>query len=140
VVSWANESLSPNGIELDRFSRFRTVHLCAQHKHSQAGRDMSNKGPRLLCTVWAMRLYNRHVNYDIYDNFYYGPAVGGIKRYRDPSVCLSHGAAALGARLLKAICTLAACSLAMCGLRTRPRTEVDPPRVELHILSPPPGR
>ena len=27
--------------------------------------------------------------------------------------------------------TLAACSLAMCGLRTRPRTDVDPPRVEL---------
>ena len=27
--------------------------------------------------------------------------------------------------------TLAACSLAVCGLRTRPRTDVDPPRVEL---------
>jgi len=27
--------------------------------------------------------------------------------------------------------TLAACSLAMRGLRTRPRTDVDPPRVEL---------
>jgi len=39
--------------------------------------------------------------------------------------------------------TLAACSLAICGLRTRPRTDVDPPRVELpyagtgHIVSPP---
>jgi len=46
----------------------------------------------------------------------------------------------------QAIGTLAACSLAMCGLRTRPRTDVDPPRVELpssgggHIVSPPPGR
>ena len=51
---------------------------------------------------------------------------GGIKQYRDPSVCvsvcLSHGAAALG--------TLAAYSLATCGLWTRPRTDVDPPRVE----------
>jgi len=27
--------------------------------------------------------------------------------------------------------TLAACSLAMCRLRTRPWTDVDPPRVEL---------
>jgi len=27
------------------------------------------------------------------------PAVVGIKRYRDPSVCLSHGAAVLGAQL-----------------------------------------
>ena len=27
------------------------------------------------------------------------PYGGGIKRYRDPSVCLSHGAAALGAHL-----------------------------------------
>ena len=38
---------------------------------------------------------------------------------------------ALGAQLLYAIGTLAACSLAMCGLLTRPRTDVDPPRVEL---------
>jgi len=58
------------------------------------------KAASIVHSVWAMRLYNRHVNYDIYDNLYYGPAVGGIKRYRDPSVCLSHGAAALGARLL----------------------------------------
>ena len=35
------------------------------------------------------------------------------------------------AQLPWAIGTLAACSLAMCGLRTRPRTDVDPPRVEL---------
>jgi len=47
------------------------------------------------------------------------------------SVCLSHGAAALGAQLPLAIHALAAHSLAMCGLRTRPRTDVDPPRVEL---------
>ena len=49
---------------------------------------------------------------------------GGIKRYRDPSVCLSQP------RLYG---TLAACSLAtashLCGLRTRPRTDVDPPRI-----------
>jgi len=38
---------------------------------------------------------------------YYAPAVGGIKRSLDPSVCLSDGAAALG--------TLAACSLATAG-------------------------
>ena len=35
------------------------------------------------------------------------------------------------AQLPYAIDTLAAYSLAMCGLRTRPRTDVDPPRVEL---------
>ena len=46
------------------------------------------------------------------------------------SVCLSHGAAAIGAQLPWAIGTLAACSLAMCILRARPRTDVDPPRVE----------
>jgi len=28
---------------------------------------------------------------------FYASALGGIKRYRYPSVCLSHGAAALGA-------------------------------------------
>ena len=60
---------------------------------------------------------------------------GGIKRYRDPSVCLSvclsQSAAALGPQLPQAISTLAACSLAMCGLQTRSRTDVDPPRVEL---------
>ena len=58
-----------------------------------------------------------------------------MKRYREPSVCLSvrlsHGVAALGVQLPLAIGTLAACSLAVCGLRTRPRTEVDPLRVEL---------
>ena len=48
--------------------------------------------------------------------FYYAPAVGGIKRYRDPSVCLSQGAAAVGAQLPKAIGTLAArYSLATAG-------------------------
>jgi len=50
------------------------------------------------------------------------------------SVCMSHGAAALGAQLLYAIGTLlpaAGRPPQMCGLRTRPRTDVDPPRVEL---------
>ena len=56
---------------------------------------------------------------------------GGILEQRDPSVCLSHGAAAIGAQLPQPIGTLAACSLAMCGLWTSPRTDVDPPRVEL---------
>ena len=46
------------------------------------------------------------------------------------SVCLSVPAA-IGAQLPWAIGTLAACSLAVCGLRTRPRTDVDPPQVEL---------
>jgi len=52
------------------------------------------------------------------------PSYGGIKRYRDPSVCLS-------VPWRSCPNTLAACSLAVCGLRTRPRTDVDPPRVEL---------
>jgi len=56
------------------------------------------------------------------------------------SVCLSHGAAALGAQLPYAMGTLAARQLnhrrssEMCGLRTRPRTDVDPPRVELPLV------
>ena len=45
------------------------------------------------------------------------------------SVCLS--IPAIDAQLSWAIGTQTACSLAMCGLRTRPRTDVDPPRVEL---------
>ena len=66
---------------------------------------------------------------------FYAPAVGGIKRYRDssdcvivcpyfcPSICPSLGCS-----------TLAACRWPppeMCGLRTRPRTDVALPRVEL---------
>jgi len=43
-----------------------------------------------------------------------------------PSVCPT-------AQLPYAIGTLAACSLAMSGLQTRPRTDVDPPRVELPL-------
>ena len=72
---------------------------------------------------------------------YYTPAVGGIKRYRDtsvcPSVCLSQprlklaGCVAqllgLSARWLPA----AGQTPQMCGQPTRPRTDVDPPRVEL---------
>ena len=42
-----------------------------------------------------------------------------------PSVCLSRGAAALGYRLSHRR------PPEMCGLRTRPRTDVDPSRVEL---------
>jgi len=43
----------------------------------------------------------------------------------DPSVCLSHGAAALGYRHAGCL------QLSHGGLRTHPRTDVDPPRVEL---------
>jgi len=35
------------------------------------------------------------------------------------------------AQLSQAMGTLVACSVAMCGLWTRPRTNVDPPRVKL---------
>ena len=57
-----------------------------------------------------------------------------------PSVCPSpRCAAAQGAQLTLAGGIIyhlagAARSLAMCGLRTRPRTDVDPPRVELTSL------
>ena len=54
------------------------------------------------------------------------PAYGGIKRYRDPSlcpsICLSHGAAALGYRHSGCLQLSHDC---------RPWTDVDPPRVEL---------
>jgi len=56
-----------------------------------------------------------------------------------PAVCPScpRRAAALGYRHAGCL----QCSSAMCGLRTRPRTDVDPPRVELpsaaHIVLPP---
>ena len=54
------------------------------------------------------------------------PAYGGIKRYRDPSlcpsICLSHGAAALGYRHSGCLQLSHDC---------RPWTGVDPPRVEL---------
>jgi len=55
------------------------------------------------------------------------PPQGGIKQYRDPSVCLSHGAAALGYRH-------AGC-LQLSQVRTadRPWTDVYPPRVELPL-------
>ena len=65
----------------------------------------------------------------------------GIERYSDPSVCLSvcpsvgcmHAGCvaqlpSLSARWLPA----AGRPPEMCGLRARPRTNVDPPRVELH--------
>ena len=46
------------------------------------------------------------------------------------SVCLSHGAAALGKGYRHADCPQLSHRrpLEMCGLRTRPRTDVDPPR------------
>jgi len=57
---------------------------------------------------------------------------GGIKRYRDPSVCLSQPRCvaqlpSLSARWLPA----AGRPPEMFGLRTRPRMDVDPPPVEL---------
>ena len=55
---------------------------------------------------------------------FYAPAVSGIKRYRDPSVCLSQPGCGHA--------DLAACSWPDAGdVRTRPRTDVDPPRVEM---------
>ena len=64
------------------------------------------------------------------------PPYGGIKRYCDTSVCLSQPR--------PQACWLPAAGRPpdMCGLRTRPRTDVDPPRVELpsaggYIISPP---
>ena len=60
------------------------------------------------------------------------------------SVFLSHGAAALGYRHAGCLQLSHRRPSEMCGLRTRPHTDVDPPRVELpsaageHIVSPPP--
>ena len=62
-----------------------------------------------------------------------------FKRYRDPSVCLtvclsvclSRGAAALDCRLAGCRQLSHSRPPEMRGLRTRPRTDVDPPRVEL---------
>jgi len=56
---------------------------------------------------------------------------GGIKRYRDPSVCLSHGAAALGYRHAGCLQLCHRQPPEMCGLRTRPLTDVDLLRVKL---------
>jgi len=69
----------------------------------------------------------------------YAPVVGGgIKRYRDPSVCLSapgcsspRRAAALGCRHSGCLQLSHRRPPEVCGLRTHPRTGVDPPRVEL---------
>jgi len=59
------------------------------------------------------------------------PRGGGITRYRDPSLCLFHGAAALGYRHAGCLQLSHHPPSEMCGLRTSPRTDVDPPRVEL---------
>ena len=58
--------------------------------------------------------------------YYYAPAVWGAlcDTALGPSVCLS---VCPSPRRAVAVGTLASCSLAMCGLRTRPRTDVDPP-------------
>ena len=70
-------------------------------------------------------------------NCYAPPDVGGIKRYCDPSVrpsvrlsvCPSLGYSTLVAWRTCLGYRHADCLL--CGLRTHPRTDVDPPRVEL---------
>jgi len=78
------------------------------------------------------------------------PWGGGINQHRVPSVCLSVCPMTQLPRLL-ARRTLAACILAPPAtrdVRTRPRTDVDPPRFlpllnchrRRHIVSPPPGR
>ena len=51
-----------------------------------------------------------------------GVGVRDIKRYRDPSVCLSQP------RLLARWLPAAGRPPEMCGLRTRPRTDIDPRR------------
>ena len=60
------------------------------------------------------------------------PTVGGIKQYRDPSVCpsvcLSHGACSfLGYRHAGCLQLCHCRPPEMCGLRTRPRKDVDSP-------------
>ena len=56
------------------------------------------------------------------------PRGGGIKRYRDPSICLSHGAAVcLDYRHAGCLQLSHRRPPGMCGLWTRPRTDVDPP-------------
>jgi len=65
---------------------------------------------------------------------YYAPCCvfgGGIKRYRDPSVCLSHGAAALGYRHAGCLQLCHRQPPEMCRLRTRLRMDVDLLRVKL---------
>jgi len=55
--------------------------------------------------------------------------IGGILEWRDPLVCLSHGAAAcLGYRHAGCLQLSHRRPAEMCGLRTRPRTDVDPPQ------------
>ena len=57
------------------------------------------------------------------------PALGGNKRYRDPSVCLSRGAAAcLGYRHIGCLQLSYHRLPEMCRLRSRPRTDIDPLR------------
>jgi len=80
-----------------------------------------------------------HYSLLLFQQFLCSPPQGGIKRYRDPSVHLSQPR--LWAHWLPA----ASRPPETCGLRTRPRTDVDPPRVDLpsaggHIVSTPPGR
>jgi len=79
---------------------------------------------------------------------HYAPALGGILEQRDPSVCLSvPWRSCLGCRHAGCLQLSHRRPLEMCGLRTRPRTDVDPPRFlppsncrrQGHIVSPPPG-
>jgi len=81
------------------------------------------------------------------------PQGGGIKRYRDPPDCLTvrmsvscpRRAAASGYRHAGCLQLSHRRPPEMCGLRTRPRTDVDPPRVELpsageyRLAAAPPG-
>jgi len=68
---------------------------------------------------------------------YYAPAIAGIKRYRDPPVCLSQhrlqqaGCVAQLPRLSARWLPAASRPPEMCGLRNGPGTDVNPPRVEL---------
>ena len=66
-----------------------------------------------------------HYSLLLFQQFLCSPPQGGIKRYRDPSVHLSQP------RLWAHWLPSASRPPETCGLRTRPRTDVDPPRVDL---------
>jgi len=67
----------------------------------------------------------------------HNPAIGGALSDTaiGPSVCLSHGAAALGYRHAGCLQLSHRRPPEICGRRTRLRTDVDPPLVELAISS-----
>jgi len=71
---------------------------------------------------------------------YYVPDVGDIKRYRDPSVCLSHGAAALGYRHAGCLQLSVVRTADPSADRRRSAASRTAIARRGHIVSPPPGR